>query len=194
MLLYLIVCMSSFLCCSLCMEMFVKLNIFAIYIFFLKIKVYLILKVWPEVVRTLAPWFWRKFSRQQQQSGSSSPPRSGPAATSAGRFSTHNNPPWTGTFLRFWPGSQPHCAGLTGSPEAGMERWGPGWSSRERICRRLLRCCPPRQRGHGLRAEEAGRPGGQQPREDLLHPEETAGGDQDRHRVRVRAAGLQPGR
>lgn len=57
--------------------------------------------------------------------------------------------------------------------------WVPG-------CRRL--------RQHGLRVEEAGGPRGQQPREDLLHAEESASGDQDGHRVRVRAAGLQLGR
>lgn len=48
--------------------------------------------------------------------------------------------------------------------------------------------------GHGLRPEEAGGAGGQQSWEDLLHPEESPGGDQDGHRPRVRAAGLQPGR
>lgn len=48
--------------------------------------------------------------------------------------------------------------------------------------------------GHGLRLEEAGRPGGQQPREDLLHPEENTSGNQNGHSVRVRAAGLQSGR
>lgn len=52
----------------------------------------------------------------------------------------------------------------------------------------------PRLGGHGLRLAKTGRPGGQQPREDLLHAEETASGDQDGHCVRVRAAGLQSGR
>lgn len=52
----------------------------------------------------------------------------------------------------------------------------------------------PRLGGHGLRLTETGRPGGLQPREDLLHLEETTSGDQDGHCVRVCAAGLQSGR
>lgn len=80
------------------------------------------------------------------------------------------------------------------------------------VCRqqaeRLPRCSPgalplltprsasgcPRLGGHGLRLTETGRPGGLQPREDLLHPEETTSGDQDGYCVRVCAARLQPGR
>uniref|UniRef100_A0A3Q3JWE1 Raftlin family member 2 n=1 Tax=Monopterus albus TaxID=43700 RepID=A0A3Q3JWE1_MONAL len=70
-----------------------------------------------------------------------------------------------------------------------------GWSGPGKVRRREAPpVLPPRLGGHGLRLEEAGRPGGQQSRENLLHLEKTASGDQNGHCVRVCAARLQSGR